>query len=246
MRVAVFSYDYSPPIGGLGIVVSSAVSELRRLFPENDYIVFSPSPGSDKKVSPLAAMRWKKRGGCPFFSLILNFKIKKIVKKFKPDVLHAHSGSGGVFILKKPSVPMIVTSHHTYLQEAENVFSNPVLKVWKKFMAILEKRTYSLAQKIVCVSQDTADFIIRRYDQPETKVSVIENGLMIKPVAGRVEKEKGTILFIGRLEKRKGIWVLLEAFNELLKKDPALRLRIAGQNLIGRKIERFIKSNRFT
>jgi glycosyltransferase involved in cell wall biosynthesis len=244
MHVGIVSYDYSPPIGGLGIVVGNTAQTLREMFPENIYSVISPSPGADEKVSRLAGYRWKKKGGCPLFSLLLNFRLKKIINAKKIDVLHVHSGSGGVFLLKKPACPMVVTAHHSYLQEAETVFfRNPLLKLWKKMMAKLEKRTYILADRIICVSNDTADTVINRYKQSPEKVSVIENGIPAwrNHISG--EKTSNVVFFAGRLEERKGIWVLLKAFDLVHKIHPSVRLRVAGQNLIGQPIFRFIKSH---
>lgn len=52
------------------------------------------------------------------------------------------------------------------------------------------------------------------------------------------------LLYVGRLEKQKGIWVLLEALQILLKKDRDLHLSIIGQGSEAARTRRFIAHNR--
>ena len=245
MRIGILTYDYDPPIGGLGVVAKASRKVLEKLSSQDTFIAISPSSGADDRVSLLAAIFWRKFGGCPLFSLILFLQLPSLIRKHRLDLLHLHAGSGGVFLLRKPSCPLVMMSHHTYLQEAEIVFLHAPLKgVWKKIMARLEKRTYSFADKIVCVSKDTADFIIDRYQQPRSKVTVIENFVEDCRRQRLIPKSASTILFVGRLEERKGVTVLLEAMKFVAAKKPDVRLRLLGENLMGDRIFKFIESKK--
>ncbi len=247
MRIGILTYDFSPPIGGLGIVAQQTKQMLETLFPEDTLIALSPSENADDRVSSLAASRWKKSGGCPLFSLMLLFRLPSLIIKHRLDLLHVHAGSGGVFLLRKPSCPLVVTAHHTYLQEAEIVFSGSLFKcLWKKFMSKLEKRTYALADRIVCVSKDTADFLVQRYDIPKSKVCVIENAVTAASNNSLQRRDPATILFIGRLEERKGIWTLLKAIEILRVSHPSIRVRLIGRNLIGDALEKFLFEKNLT
>lgn len=244
MRIGIVTYDYDPPIGGLGVIAKQVKTTLEKLHPEDAYVILSPSKHTDDNVSRIAARRWKRAGGCPLFSLILFCRLQQVIRKHKLELLHVHAGSGGVFLLRKPSIPVVVTSHHTYLQEAEVVFRKyPVKRLWKRFMALLEKRTYTIADAIVCVSQDTADVLREQYGVPSKKLSVIENAVPEIAELPPVKKDPNTILFIGRLEERKGIWTLLEAMKLLHETHPHVKLRLIGSNLIGDRIHTFIKKN---
>ncbi len=242
MRVGIVTYDYDPPIGGLGVVCKQVTNTLKKLYPGDTYIVLSPSTRSDDRVSKVAMFRWRKPGGCPIFSLILFFKLNFLIRKHTLDLLHAHSGSGGVFLLRKPLCPVVVTAHHTYLQEAEIVFAHSYPKrLWKTFMALLEKRTYAIADSITCVSKDTADFLEHRYCVPRSKITVIENAVHDFRVHDHHKRESQSLLFIGRLEERKGIWTLLKAMEILHLSHPNLRLRLIGRNLLGNSLWNFIE-----
>lgn len=244
-HIGIVSYDYDPPIGGLGVLVRTYVEEMRKLYPEDTYTVVSPSKNADEFGSQLGRTRYRKSGGCPLFSIALFFSLGGIVKKHSFDLVHVHSGSGGVFLLRKPPCKLVVTSHHTYRQEADLVFArSPLKKLWKLFMALFESRTYHVADAIVCVSKDTADEIVTQYGVPATRVCVVENPVKVASAEAlrSLPKNPNTILFVGRLETRKGVLLLLEAFQMLRQEVPSAKLRLVGFNLLGRQLESIIES----
>lgn len=244
-RIGVVSYDFNPPIGGLGVLVRTYLESMKRLFPRDTTIVISPAPNADERGAPLGYRRYRCSGGCPLFSVVLSFTLPALIRKHRLDLLHVHAGSGGVFLLRRPTCPLVVTAHHTYRQEADLVFRRqPLQRVWKLFMSILESRTYRRADTVVCVSRDTADAIVHQYGVPANRVCVIENPVDVAPADSLQDlvKHPESILFVGRLEERKGIMLLLNAF-ELLRKDlPTAKLRLIGSNLIGERLTKMIAS----
>lgn len=247
-RIGIVSYDYDPPIGGLGVLVRTYIDEMRKMYPEDKYAVISPSKNADDFGSSLGRSRYRKSGGCPLFSLGLFFTLSNIVRKHTFDLVHVHAGSGGVFLLRKPPCRLIVTAHHTYRQEADLVFAkSPVKKAWKLFMALFEARTYHLADMVVCVSKDTAHEIIGQYGVPASRVCVVENPVRaLSHESKAVIKKTDTVLFVGRLEKRKGALLLLEAFSLLRTKLPHAKLRLVGSNLLGSRLQSFLRKKNLT
>ncbi len=244
MRIGILSYDFLPSIGGMGMIVRTEEQELNKAFPQNEYFVFSPSKDAPIPVSALARARWNKLGGCPLFSITLLWRLPRRIRGYALDVVHAHCGSGGVFILRKPSCPLVLTSHHTYRQEASMVFSGFFLKrLWKRFMSVLERRTYAIADAILCVSEDTRQELIEHYGVDPQKVHTLENCIDLETYMPAPERKRdgNVILFVGRLEDRKGVWVLLHAFHILVKKYPDLQLRLIGKNLVGDSLFHFIR-----
>lgn len=239
MRIGILSYDYSPAIGGLGVVAQQMTQHLHASFPQHDYVVFSPSHGATEPVSRLARWRWKKKGGCPMFSLSLLWTLPRSIRKQGIDVLHVHAGSGGVWLLRKPPVPLVVTAHHSYAQEAATVYrGSPLSVLWKRLMAKLERRTYRFANHITCVSEDTRRVLVEAYGIEPEKISVVENAVDVekfKPDSA-VLKTPDTVLFAGRLEPRKGIWVFVRAMAAIRDAVPGVRFRFVGENLVGNKL----------
>lgn len=234
-RIGIVTYDYDPPIGGLGVLVQTYEHEMKKQFAGDVYTVISPSLHADNRGSWLGSVRYRKSGGCPLFSVALFFSLPRMIRKHSLHLIHVHSGSGGVFLLRKPMCKLVVTAHHTYRQEADFVFAQlPLKRLWKLFMARLEARTYHLADAVICVSRDTADAIITQYGIPPERVSVIENPVQVPADSPRdLQRHADTVLFVGRLEARKGALLLLEAFSMLLQDIPTARLRLIGSNLLG-------------
>lgn len=231
-RVGIVSYDYDPPIGGLGVLIQTYLHAMRQLFPMDTYIVVSPAANADEHGSWLGRVRYRKSGGCPLFSIALLFSLPRMIREHALDLIHVHAGSGGVFLLRKPACRVVVTAHHTYRQEAEFVYMHsPIKRLWKLFMARLEARTYHHADAVICVSRDTAEAIITQYGVPRSRVTVIENPVRVPSL--QIPKQKDTVLFVGRLEARKGVLLLLEAFSMLQREMPTATLRLIGSNLLG-------------
>jgi|GEM_PF-934716 len=240
MRIAVVSYDYSPAIGGMGDCIRQSLVELRTLHPDHQWLVVSPSTNADIRVGGLARARWRKPFGCPLFSLSLFFSLHRILRTHSIDLVHIHAGSGGAFLLRKPFVPLLVTAHHTYMQEVRYVFQyRPLKRLTKWLMSLAERRTYQLAERITAVSADTRDALINDYGIDPKKIIVIENAVTVMDTAS-TSPTHPVILSIGRLEARKGTEVLLRAFQVFRLHYPNAELRLAGTNLMGEALQRLL------
>lgn len=96
--------------------------------------------------------------------------------------------------------------------------------------------------ELTAVSEAAAEYVCSLTDEP---VTIIPNGVNLSTFkAPSVPKEKPTgkqaekmILYIGRLEKRKGVDCLLEAFRLLLERDESVQLIIAGDGPDRLKLE---------
>ena len=73
------------------------------------------------------------------------------------------------------------------------------------------------------------------------EVTIIPNGIDFKKYknSGTSRQKNQTILFIGRLEKRKGVQYLLQAFAELLQRQPQAKLVIIGDGSQRNRLENF-------
>ncbi len=93
------------------------------------------------------------------------------------------------------------------------------------------------------VSPAAAEYLLSLAD---VDVEIIPNGINLKhfrkgPAAKSAPKPPAgapkTILYVGRLEHRKGVKYLLEAFAELQKRESGVRLVIAGDGMDRQKLE---------
>jgi len=106
----------------------------------------------------------------------------------------------------------------------------------------IEKQIIREADHVICVTRFARESILKWYNVPENKVTAIHNGIGIKnqyrpltlqqkeQIKKRLGFAKGEqiVLFVGKLEKRKGIKHLVSVFNKLSVKIHNARLVIAG------------------
>jgi glycosyltransferase involved in cell wall biosynthesis len=86
------------------------------------------------------------------------------------------------------------------------------------------------ADRVVVVSKDTAQAVESRLGVPASKISLCMPGAPEWTAREREPAESGIILFLGTLEPRKNIGVLLDAYERLVSNDPsAPRLVLAGR-----------------
>src|SRR5574343_2024425 len=87
----------------------------------------------------IAEMR---RSVLPFNDIIAYFKIKKIIREFKPDIVHTHaskSGAIGRFAARSCKVPLVVHTFHGHVFHSYfNSFISSLIVRFERFMA---KRT---------------------------------------------------------------------------------------------------------
>lgn len=244
MTIAVASYDYDPPIGGLGIVAKRYVDAWNRGKEANDIAILAPCDGSSIAVLRLLKKYRGKPGSCPLFSLVLQLVLVRFLKKNKVDRLLIHAGSGGVVVLSKPCCPLVVVAHHTYRQELRSLsFAHGLHRIWKHVMAWLECRTYRLADSIVCVSADTQRAIVELYGIDPMKTVVIENPIDDSYFCNRQRQPvPHTLVYVGRVEERKGIEVLLRAFELVQRSLPDALLVLIGRNLMGDWLQSYIRT----
>ncbi len=92
-------------------------------------------------------------------------------------------------------------------------------------------RGLSQAARILCVSNFIQRHLVERYPGVRAAATTVYNGVdgdMFRP-GDRAKAQAPTILYVGRVEERKGVHVLLDAFEQFVgPRLPAARLQIVG------------------
>lgn len=159
------------------------------------------------------------------------WKIKKILKEEKPDIINAHTpvpGIADITALAAGNIPFILTYHAFSLYKYNAPLFNVVIKAYKK----LEKYLFAKAAKIVLVAEAITQSIPDIYKK---KIVVINNTLPLREIP-KLRKQTVTkqtqIVFIGSLDKThewKGLQDILLALKLYLSKTKsAIMLNIIG------------------
>ncbi|HEY9784026.1 MAG TPA: glycosyltransferase family 4 protein [Candidatus Obscuribacterales bacterium] len=104
-----------------------------------------------------------------------------------------------------------------------------------QFVAIMERIAMVYADAITSPSEDLADFVAADMSYPRERITIIRNPIDAQEFTPDGEKafesgDKLTVLFVGRLEERKGIGYLIDAVPQVVKAVPNARFVIIGDD----------------
>ena len=185
-------------------------------------------------------------GGISDLNISFNpLSIESVLRKEKFDILHFHNFSfpGTAQILFSPYSfkTLNILTFHSNIKGSQFLTSFPI------FISFLNRISQLRIDGIIGVSKLTLDFF-KEYKKPKI---VIPNGIDLSkfnpeiPPALSFEDKKIKILFVGRIEKRKGLLYLLKAFAILEKKYPQkLRLLIVGEGPEKEKCLSFVRKRK--
>jgi phosphatidylinositol alpha-mannosyltransferase len=169
--------------------------------------------------------------------------IEKTLRKEKFDVLHFHNFGfpSTLQILASPSTSKtlnILTFH-------ANIKGSKFLKRFPFLLYLVKKIADWRIDGIIGVAPLNLE-PFKKYKKPKI---VIPNGIdldVFNPKVPKIKKfsdGKINILFLGRIEERKGLIYLLKAYKILEKKFRNLRLIVVGEGPQKKEMEEFVKEN---
>lgn len=140
------------------------------------------------------------------------------------DVIHVHEPEVpvlGAQIAARANCPIIATFHATHPD-------NTVGKTIELFRIPLARSIFKNLAAMTAVSDSAARFV---RDWSGQDVAIVPNYIDLDLYRNlpAEKRDDNMILYVGRLEKRKGVKYLLEAFKELAARDKKARLVIAGE-----------------
>jgi phosphatidylinositol alpha-mannosyltransferase len=151
------------------------------------------------------------------------------------DILHFHEPWIPLLsrqLLQRSTSVNIATFHS---KVPESLASRSFVKAMTPYLRSVMK----YLQVYTAVSESGAEYVAGMIDDP---ITIIPNGIDLKKY-GKVatkkelEEDESTILFIGRLEGRKGVKHLLSAFQLFAQENPNSKLVIAGDGPAREKLE---------
>ena len=169
--------------------------------------------------------------------------LARLLRQWRIELLHTHlfhADVAGRLAACMAGVPHLVHTVHV----AEERF-RPWQFAWARLAA-------GRCDRIVCVSGDVADWHAARSGLPMSKYRVIHNGVDVEAFATApalrrwmrsqwaVADDRVVAVFAGRLDRQKGVDVLLRAMERLGASCPRLVLLIAGEGPQREGLERLL------
>ena len=219
MRIGLTTQTFSPEfIGGR----EKHVEEIaKRLGKKHEVVVFS---GTKKRIIVKEKMDNFLSIKVPIMPLSLTKeqhyiflpKMLSAMMKFNFDMVHAHeyghfSTDVAAKYCRRKNIPLIITIHGYELDKPHVEFGRRIYdKLWGK-------NNLKLARKIICVSTAQLEELkkISNSEAILKKAVVLPNSFDLKSVNVKKNQEKNFVLAMGRLVKRKGFHVLIEASEKI-------------------------------
>lgn len=178
-------------------------------------------------------LRWPNQTTAPFSSTIDTEAIEQVMDVEKFDILHFHEPWVPALsrqILARSQSVNIATFH---AKVPETIVNRTLALVITPYM----QTVLSDLHELTAASEPAAEYVRSLTDRP---VTIIPNGINLAHFrrAQRAEPmQQKTILYVGRLEGRKGLRYLLMAYQLLAQDLPDIRLVIAGNGPERRRLE---------
>ncbi|MFI5281516.1 MAG: glycosyltransferase family 4 protein [Candidatus Dormibacterales bacterium] len=238
-------YDFASP-GGVNDHVRHLAVQLQRL--GHDTRIFAPSSKKDLEFDAARFYRIGRPIAVPVndsvarigLSFHLSNHVRGIIGSEHFDVLHFHEPL-------MPALPMTLLRMSTAANVGTfHAFARSNLGYY--YGRSLLKPYFRRLHRAVAVSEPARAFVSRYF--PKFPIRVVPNGIdldVYKPGLSPIRHlrdEFVNILFVGRLEKRKGLGDLLRAFRYLQEREPRTRLIIVGHGPLRSNVENWIGRHR--
>jgi glycogen synthase len=187
-------------------------------------------------------------------SMVTQFNIQLIERVFRDkicpdaDVVNAHdwlTGLAGKVVARRLGALFAVTIHDVVVGKNFGKLDNE-----NRFIGNIEHWVSREADRVICVSRNTREEMIKTYGSDPEKTFSIHNAVSednfpvpntqrltwFRRVLARDEEK--VILYIGRLDREKGIDVLLRAFAQVQDRIGPAKLVIAGKGALGDELRR--------
>lgn len=217
-------------------------------------LVTGPPLGNEGDLIP-----WARAGGVPMElipelrrsihpvrDLIAYRKIKRIIKDFKPDVVHTHSAKAGLLgraVAWKLGVPAVIHSVHGA------PFHRYQSGISRSFFRKCERWAAGRCHHMISVADAMTDLMVEGNVAPREKFTTIYSGMEIEPFlesAGlreSIRRELGygpehvVVGKIARLFHLKGHKYLFQAARPIIERCPNVRFLLVGSGILWRRFE---------
>src|SRR5438105_6003364 len=167
-------------------------------------------------------------------------RVLEILERERFDVLHFHEPfvpALPLSLLPTSHAPHVATFHAFAKSNVGYYYGRPILKQYLKHL-----------DASIAVSRPAREFVQHYF--PKLDPRVIPNGIDVdrfRPGQTPIHHLRDgsvNVLFVGRLEKRKGLPDLLRAYEYLQQRVPRSRLIVVGDGPLRGKVESFVSSHR--
>ncbi len=217
--------------GGIATYLRTLLSGLQKYDDVENYLLISKykSQRGWENITKKVFYYKYKRSISNIFSAIK--QIHAVIKDINPDIIHVHSTWAGLFVrlpylFRKRKAKIIYQSHGwAFLMDTSN---------YKKYIYALVEKILSIpTDKIINISNYEQKQAIK-YGLNKNKMIMIYNGVEDKENNSNLklnwDKNKINLLFVGRLDRQKGLDLFLDVYDKIKLKN--MHLYVIGTSVL--------------
>jgi glycosyltransferase involved in cell wall biosynthesis len=167
----------------------------------------------------------------PTFLACQYLALRKALREFRPQVIHAHwlLPQGLIAALGRGDVPLVATSHGADLFGLRSVWFAGLRRWVVPRISVVTLVSDAMRQRLLA-------------EQPQAKAVVMSMGVDVRErfIPPLIERNPDELLFVGRLVEKKGLHHLLRALPRVIVECPGARLTIAGFGPERQRLERIV------
>lgn len=226
-----YTYDLAHGLAGLGnevhVITKSGTNE-NYDYVDGDVFIHAVAPQPVDFLNLSFLMHVSKKNLSYSYAVCL--RLLELIESNGIQIVESPlwDAEGFVFSLIKP-IPLMVRIETPLFKVAE-------IQGWKitkdlKFANWMEGETVRRADKVIAISEAIGTLISDHHNVPKDKIVVSPLGIDLTdnlPIVNDTDRDTLNVLFVGRLEKRKGIDTLFEAIPAIVDKVSNVKFTIVG------------------
>lgn len=165
----------------------------------------------------------------PFYLAGLRRAVERMVREIAPDVVHAHwlvpQGAIAASVCRTADVPYVVTAHGADVFGLQMAAGRAAKRYALRHAAAVTAVSRPLASEIVKIYPDCS---APRIISMGVDAARFKRDAALSHVRAQFSPKGPLLLFVGRLEEKKGVGYLIEAMPPILEKFPSATLLIVG------------------
>lgn len=230
LRVTQVCHRYHPEIGGVETHVQRISEELVKQGCMVEVLTTDPTRKlpTIEEIHGVTVRRFKSHA--PQNAFYQSTALKKYLQKNSFDVLHAHNYHAlpALYAAEAPTRLFIFTSH--YHGSSQSRLRNLLLKPYQAW----GRKIFKQAEWVICVSEYERQLILQDFTLCKDKLVVIPNGVELEGLTNPPHSDPHRLLYVGRLEKYKGVQHIIEALPQL----PDYSLTVIGRGSYKPQLQR--------
>jgi glycosyltransferase involved in cell wall biosynthesis len=237
-------------VSGLGNYSRNLLRALRSYYPENEYILYTPSKSGHLFSDAAGKFIIKEPEGFinrSFKSYWRSFSLARVLKRDKPDIFHGLSHELPCNI-HKSGIKTVVTIHDLIFLRYPHLYKAADRIIYRRKF----RYACQVADLVIAVSRQTANDIRQFFGTEESRIKVIYQSCnpVFRKELNKGEREEtrkkygfpeSYILYVGTIEERKNLLTLLKAMDVGKIKLPLVA--IGSKTSYYRTVKKYIDQN---